>query len=103
MDKKAVQLDFYTVVFILILLAFLFMVVFLLSDGFNKFSSASWPPLQSAETQAVQVQCNTACTESNKRTFCCKEFSISGKGITCENNRLNIECNLSCVNFYCGN
>ncbi len=100
--KKGLNLSLGTIILIFVLIVFVGIIAFLLTDGFRSFNlNTNWPPQESAETVTVKAQCIDACNKEDRRTYCCKEYEILGKEILCRSKRLNVTCDINCDAYIC--
>ncbi len=101
-NKKGLELAISTLILIILGIVILIGLLYAVTGGFKKFKSTTDPLLQSVEGSAVKKACEIACQGEDKITYCCKEQSISGTKLKCNDNRLEIECPLRCEGFSCG-
>jgi hypothetical protein len=101
MNRKAIQLAISTLILIIIGILVLIGLAYALTNGFQTFQSSSQPFLDTTQASSIKAACSLACDQTDKLTFCCKEYDIDNSDIKCSDSRLEINCNLNCATINC--
>ena len=102
MNRKAFELSISMLILLILGVLVLIGVTIFLTKGFGYFDSSSKPFLDTTQSSSIKQACSLACSQSDKLTFCCKEYEIDENKIKCQDNRLEVNCELDCTNFDCG-
>lgn len=103
MNKKAFEMTISTVVLMVLAVVLLIGLVLFLTNGFNIFRSSTDPFLDTTQSSSVKQACLLACHSEDKLTYCCKEYDIDEQEISCDDERLELDCSLDCAGFECQN
>ncbi len=88
---------------ILLILGILILIglAYVLTGGFVKFQGTTQPFIDTSTASAVKQGCSLACTNSDRFTWCCKNYTLDGQKIGCGDVRLDVGCSLKCEGFSC--
>jgi hypothetical protein len=100
-DKKGFELAISTVVIFVLGLLVLAGLIYAVNGGFKKFKGGSDPLLNSAEASAVRQACKLSCNSNDKISYCCKNVSIQGMTLKCDDSKLDLGCEINCKDFSC--
>ena len=103
MNSKAFELAITALVVIVLGLVLIIGMFFALKGGFSDLKSTTEPFTDTSRSTAIKQACSLACDSQNKLTYCCSDFDIESEKIKCSDQRLEIQCPLSCENFQCDN
>ncbi len=101
MDKKGFELAISTFVIFIMGLAVLIGLILFLRGGFENLESGTAPFLETAEGTMIKESCELLCISRDKIGYCCKKFDYNESNLSCEDSRLEVECNLDCTEFVC--
>ena len=96
------ELALSTIILLVIGILVLIGIGYLLVNGFDNFRSNTRPFVEASGAAAVREACNIACVAEDRLTYCCKNFTISSENVKCWDERLELDCTLSCESFSCG-
>lgn len=102
MNRKAMQLAISTLILILLGIILLVAVIVALTGGFDRLTQTTDPFEDSAQASAVKQTCTSACEQESRIIYCCAEYTINEETITCNDPRLELDCQLDCTDFDCG-
>jgi hypothetical protein len=102
MNKKAFELAISTLIIIILGILVLIAIIIAVTGGFDRFRETTSPFTDTTTAQAVTQSCKNACQDGIKLIYCCSEYEIDSQPINCTDPRLEINCQLDCSNFDCG-
>ena len=102
-NRKGFELAISTLIIIIIGISVLIGIIYAVTNGFKDLKSSTDPFLDTTQLSSLKQVCSLACQSTDKITFCCSKFSAKNEKIQCSDERLEINCNIDCENFLCGN
>lgn len=99
-DKRGFELAINTLVIIILALIVLLALSLAFAGGFGKF----WEKLKGyfgSEVDNVSKICQSQCDMNNVNSYCCEERNLGEEAITCQDERLNVKCDINCAGV-CG-
>jgi len=100
-DKKGFELAISTIILIVLGILVLVALGYAIKEGVISFQKNRGDILSTGEGAIAKKACEIACNSEDKITFCCNDFSIKGKEYYCNDSRLEIGCNIDCLDFSC--
>ena len=101
-SKQGMELAVSTLVIITISILVMLGLVFMLTGGFSRFTSATKPFTDTTTLSAVRESCHLACTTEDYQTFCCHKYDIEKEKVLCSDTRLDVSCaSASCSQVAC--
>jgi|SRR3989344_4671644 len=100
-NNQGLEMAISTLILLVIGLLVLIGLAYVLTGGFKMFKGATGPFIDTTTASAVKQGCSLACTNADKFTFCCKNYTIDGVKVNCGDTRLEVSCGLSCQGFSC--
>ena len=101
MHKKGIELAVSTLIVLVLGILILIGLAYVMTGGFKMFKGASQPFIDTTSASAVKQGCLLACTNQDKLTYCCKNYTLDGSKVSCEDKRLEVSCGLHCEGFSC--
>ena len=101
MNSRGFELAISTLIIIALGVILLIGLIYVLSDGFAFLRGSSEPYLDTAESAAVRESCRISCEQGDRLAYCCRNFSVQGMSLSCDDERLELDCSLSCRDFAC--
>ena len=96
MNRKGIELAISTLIVIILGILVLAGLLYIITGGFKQFQGTTKSLLGSAEGSAVQQACKLSCSGNDKLTYCCKNFTVANVQVHCNDDRLAVDCSLSC-------
>ncbi len=100
-NKRGIELAVSTLILIIIGVFILIGLIYAVTMGFGKLKGESESVFDSVEASRVRSECNLACTSGDSLKYCCNDFEISDEKVRCDDERLEIDCSLSCAGVSC--
>ncbi len=94
-SKRAFELAISTLVVIVLATLILAVLIISFTIGWKNF----WDKISGysgSETDSMGKICQSQCDMNNEHSFCCEERMLGEETITCEDDRLNVDCELNC-------
>ena len=101
MNKKGFELAISTLILLILGVVLLAGLVYLVTDGFEKFRGIYEPPLSTVVSSVFKESCRVACEGEDKISYCCNSYDYKKDKIYCHDERLELECSLDCTDFVC--
>ncbi len=101
MKSKGFELSISTIVILAIAILVLIGLAFIVARGFTSFNSGTKPFLDTSTATSVKQACTLACDNQDKLTYCCQSYEVDKQQIACNDNRLEVPCDLVCEGFSC--
>jgi hypothetical protein len=101
MNRRGMELAVSTMILLVIGVLVLIGFVYILTGEFAMFKGTSQSFIDTATASAVKQGCSLACTNSDKLTYCCKNYTVDGQKVACGDKRLEVSCELDCKEFGC--
>jgi hypothetical protein len=101
MDSRGFDIAITTIVLIIIGVAVLIGLVFFIKGGFGFLKSGTEPILKTQNLEGTRQACGLLCRTENKVAFCCEPISLNGDNVFCEDDRINVACNIDCSSVVC--
>jgi len=89
------QLAINTLVIIILALLVLLALSLAFTGAFKKFMERI-RGYSGSEIDSLSNICQSQCIQGNEYSFCCEEKKLGKEKITCEDERLNVECEINC-------
>ena len=101
MNRKAFELSISAIVVIILSILVLIGLALFLTGGFKDLKSSTEPFLDTTQSSSIKQACELACQNQDKLTYCCKEYTVDDQKIACQDERLEISCELTCEDYDC--
>ncbi len=103
MNKKGIELAVSTLILIVIGIFVLIGLTYAVTKGFGKLQDEVDDKIGVAEYSKIVGDCNLACTNGDKNSFCCQERELAGEKVMCSNALFDLDCELDCSAVSCLN
>lgn len=101
MNRKGFELTVGMLVLLALGVVLLIGLIYVLTQGFSGFSRSTSPYLESSEAAAVRGACRLSCESRDTLGYCCRTYPLGNMDVSCADERLEIDCALSCQNVSC--
>ena len=101
MNSRGFDIAITTIVLIIIGIAVLIGLVFFIKNGFSFFKAGTDPILKTQSLEATRQACELVCRSENVFAFCCESISMNDEEVFCNEDRLNVGCNIDCSKVVC--
>ena len=94
-NKRGMELQISTLILIALGIILLIVIVYLLTDGFKKFKRGI-DDVSGAEIDNLKRICDLQCKSESEYSFCCQERELGDEIVTCQDERLDLDCEIDC-------